>query len=105
MRALPVDWDEYGAERPTLEALAAMSSLLNQYSHRDQVPVHVGASPDGGVAAVFGSDIRRVTVEIANSGEILVAMSAGRDTNVREVARNKDSIEGLIHDTGIFLSL
>ena len=80
------NWDGYGAEPPNHVAsyhAEWVLSLLNAYP---AVPDRVVPSAEGGISLVFTSGNKVATLELLNTGEILVSLVKGReDAKVSEV--------------------
>lgn len=70
LRTMEPDWDSYGAEPPSEEAVQRAGSFLANGHNLPCQPSAVTASAEGGVALMFtGAGGQRVLVEFLNSGE------------------------------------
>jgi hypothetical protein len=93
MKDLRPNWDTYGAEPPSVDALNSAAELLNRLSKLEFLPTDAVASTEGGVALSFTTSNRYADIEILNSGEILaVTFTRQQEPVAWEVRRDERNI-------------
>jgi hypothetical protein len=97
-------WDGWDAPVPNASSKFWAARVLEGLSVANKKPRHVMACPDGGVTIVLGGE-KSVRIECFNSGEIVVAKSAGPGTTtVDEFIGADDAVREVIDIASGFLS-
>lgn len=76
---LESNWDSYGAEAPTAQAIASGRRLLQILDELDFEPSSIDPSVEGGVCMSFASKGSYGDIECFNSGEIFAVTSKAGD--------------------------
>lgn len=87
------NWDSYGADAPSDNAVAHARSILSVLSHLDYPPSAVDPSAEGGICISFVAGDRYGDIECFNSGEILaVFIKADGDPTVWPLGTDEESV-------------
>jgi hypothetical protein len=68
---LRANWDTYGSEAPSREALSAAAAIAKAFISFGLIPDAITPSAEGGVALCFLRNQKYADIECFNSGEIL----------------------------------
>jgi hypothetical protein len=71
MAALRANWDTYGSEAPSAEAVAAAAAIGKAFINFGLIPDAVSPSAEGGVAICFLRNKKYADIECFNSGETI----------------------------------
>jgi hypothetical protein len=86
---MEVDWDSYGAEPPSPDAIRASQEILGDLAGALILPSMIVPSAEGGVSIYFMAGDRTVYVESYNKGsQALVMYDQHGNTEVLEVGRD-----------------
>jgi hypothetical protein len=82
------DWDSYGAEPPSADAVRASKEILEELAGALILPSTIVPSAEGGVSIYFMTGRRTVYVESYNQGsQALVMYDNNGDAEVLEIGR------------------
>ena len=85
---IQTDWDSYGAEPPSADAIRASQEILEDLAEAQILPSTIVPSAEGGVSIYFMTGNRTVYVESYNQGsQALVMYDQLGNTEVLEVGR------------------
>ena len=88
MSKLKADWDSYGAEPPTRNAIQGSKKILDALAAKLILPSTIVASAEGGVSTYFIAGLRTAYVETYNDGsQVLVTYDHAGKTDVLEIGR------------------
>lgn len=86
---IQTDWDSYGAEPPSADAIRASQEILEDLAEAQILPSTIVPSAEGGVSIYFMTGNRTVYVESYNQGsQALVMYDQLGNTEVLEVGRD-----------------
>jgi hypothetical protein len=71
LAGLRSNWDTYGSEAPSAEAVAAAGAIGKAFINFGLIPDAVSSSAEGGVAICFVRNQKYADIECFNSGETL----------------------------------
>jgi len=108
LRTLPDDWDGYGAETPSEEAISLARMVLDAIHETESAiePTRVVASAEGGVVVCFARGDRYADIECFNSGEMAFGtrvISTG-DIGVFPV-ESPDHLGDVLRQLAVFLAM
>lgn len=96
-RALPENWDSYGAEPPNENAAMRAEAALRILHRLNSPPDRLAASAEGGITLSFFHGKKYGDLEFFNTGETLVVTSNGIGTpEVWEVAEDNASLSNAL---------
>ena len=102
---LEPNWDSYGGELPSEEAISRASTIGKTFIGFGLIPDAVTASPDGGVAICFMRNQKYADVECLNSGDILaVRYSSDDDPTAWEIESNAVATDATAKSFSEYLS-
>lgn len=105
LRCLEPNWDSYGGELPSNEALSAASTIGKTFIGFGLIPDAVTASPEGGIAICFMRNQKYADVECLNSGEILaVRYSSDDDPTAWEIESDAVATDATARSFSEYLS-
>ena len=96
MASLRRDWDSYGAEPPSANAIDNARKALEKLKEADIVPNAVVPSAEGGVGIVFVRFARYADVEFLNEGDILMSTYYGEEASVVHELASIAEVTGVI---------
>ena len=105
LSALKDNWDTYGAEAPSAEAVNAAKNLIAALGKKDPKPYRVGPSARGGVAVTFANGTRSYMFEFFNDGDISSVWSDGRGNIDAEELVEGQPWDSVLLKVGAFLGL
>ena len=106
LRSLESDWDSYGSEPPSREALATAGELLGMLIEEDLEPTRVVPSVEGGVVFDFIYAKRYAAIEILNTGEVTeVYMDESRNASASPLSDEHDELLQAIQKIQSFLKI
>jgi hypothetical protein len=86
---METDWDSYGAEPPSPEAIRASKEILEELAGALILPSTIAPSAEGGVSVYFMTGNRTAYVETYNQGsQALVMYDQNGNTEVLELGRD-----------------
>lgn len=89
---LSENWNSYGAEAPSKEALGIALQILEDLFSLNLLPNNVLPSAEGGIGLVFLSGNKQADIEVFNDGDVLAGIyHLEKDTEIIEV--NKDAVD------------
>jgi hypothetical protein len=104
LSGLQAGWDGCGAPAPSQNAIYWADRLLSQAEQNGMMASHVMACVDGGVTIQYHGK-QTATIEFFNSGEMVVAKSAGPGTTtVQEFIQSGESITQAVEEASGFVS-
>ena len=96
MASLRRDWDSYGAEPPSTNAIENAREAIGELMKADIVPNAVVPSAEGGVGIVFVRFARYADVEFLNEGDILMSTYYGEEAPVVHGLASVAEVAGVI---------
>lgn len=79
LASLPANWDTFGTERPSQEAISAAAQIAESFIGFGLVPDAIVPSAEGGVAVCFLRNQKYADIECLNSGEVLAVRYSSQD--------------------------
>jgi hypothetical protein len=79
LASLQANWDTFGTERPSQEAIASAAAIAESFISFGLVPDAIVPSAEGGVAVCFLRNQKYVDIECLNSGEVLAVRYSSCD--------------------------
>jgi hypothetical protein len=79
LSSLHANWDTFGTETPTQQAITAAAAIGESFINFGLVPDAIVPSAEGGVALCFLRNQKYVDIECLNSGEVLGVRYSSHD--------------------------
>lgn len=97
LSTLRTNWDSYGADAPSIDAIASARRVLGVLLELDLEPTSVDPSAEGGICISFTTKNRYGDIECFNSRQILAVTSAvGDEPNVWRVESDDEVLRGAV---------
>lgn len=104
LKVLPNNWDGYGAEKPTAEAIERLTKILTTFVREGLLPARILASAMGGAGLIFTASDRVVTIQVLNNGVTTLALKSGSDLSRRSLVQEKKSLRPITRAVKAFLN-
>lgn len=91
------DWDSYGAQRISLDAITNSLDFLDSLELKQQDIFHVSPSPTGGVTIELASGEKNIEIDFLPKGKTEVAYYVGDELIKEEANVSINSLQGWLN--------
>ncbi len=105
LASLPSNWDTFGTERPSQQAISTAAQIAESFIQFGLVPDAIVPSAEGGVAICFLRNQKYADIECLNSGEVLAVRYSSRDDPQAWAVRANIATDATVQTVSQYLSV